>query len=69
MIDDLTPEEFKNYLAENEVDLVDVREKWEIDICKINGAINTPMSLIAETFIELNPDHNLAVYCLSLIHI
>ena len=63
MIDDLTPVEFKNYLAENEVDLVDVREKWEIDICKITGAINTPMSLIAETFIELNPDHKLAVYC------
>ena len=39
MIDDLIPKEFKNYLAENEVDLVDVREKWEIDICKITGAI------------------------------
>ena len=63
MIDDLIPKEFKNYLAENEVDLVDVREKWEIDICKITGAINNPMSQIAETFIELNPDHSLAIYC------
>jgi|TARA_B100001105_G_scaffold246687_1_gene230614 rhodanese-related sulfurtransferase len=63
MIDDLTTEEFKNYLTENEVDLIDVREEWEIEICKITGAINSPMSQIEETFIELNPDHNLALYC------
>ena len=63
MLDDLTPDEFKNYLSENDVDLIDVREKPELDICKISGAINSPMSQIEESYTNLNPDNNIAVYC------
>ena len=44
MIDDLTPKEFQNYLSNNATVLVDVREKWELDLCKIEGAIHCPMS-------------------------
>ena len=63
MIDDLTPKEFQNYLTNNDTVLVDVREKWELDLCKIEGAIHFPMSTIAELFSDLNPDDNIAVYC------
>ncbi|MFT7466721.1 MAG: rhodanese-related sulfurtransferase [Brevundimonas sp.] len=63
MIDDLTPKEFQNYLSNNATVLVDVREKWELDLCKIEGAIHCPMSTIAESFSDLNPDDNIAVYC------
>jgi rhodanese-related sulfurtransferase len=63
MIDDLTPKEFQNYLSNNDTVLVDVREKWELDLCKIEGAIHCPMSTIAELFSNLNLDDNIAVYC------
>jgi|TARA_B100000780_G_scaffold105509_1_gene73861 rhodanese-related sulfurtransferase len=63
MINDLAPKEFQNYLSNNDTVLVDVREKWELDLCKIEGAIHCPMSTIAESFSDLNPDDNIAVYC------
>ena len=40
MIDDLNPKEFQNYLSNNDTVLIDVREKWELDLCKIEGAIH-----------------------------
>jgi len=43
MIQDLTPKEFKDYLVDDEVILVDVREQWEFDICQIKGAILMPL--------------------------
>jgi len=63
MIKDLISKEFQNYLRNNDTVLVDVREKWELDLCKIEGAIHCPMSTIAESFSDLNPDNNIAVYC------
>ena len=65
MIKDLTPKEFKDYLLEDGVILVDVREKWEFDICQINGAILMPMGEIAMTYVDLNKDSKIALYCHS----
>ena len=65
MIQDLNPKEFKDYLVDNEVTLVDVREQWEFDICQINGAILMPMGEIAKTYVNLNKDTKIALYCHS----
>ena len=65
MIQDLTPKEFKDYLADNEVTLVDVREQWEFDICQIKGAILMPLGEIAMTYVNLNKDSKIALYCHS----
>jgi len=65
MIQDLNPKEFKDYLVDNEVTLVDVREQWEFDICQIKGAILMPMGEIAKSYINLNKDSKLALYCHS----
>ena len=65
MIQDLNPKEFKDYLVDNEVTLVDVREQWEFDICQINGAILMPMGEIANTYVNLNKDSKIALYCHS----
>ena len=65
MIQDLNPKEFKDYLVDNEVTLVDVREQWEFDICQINGAILMPMGEIAMTYVNLNKDSKIALYCHS----
>tara|TARA_B110000977_G_scaffold166212_1_gene213943 strand:+ start:338 stop:655 length:318 start_codon:yes stop_codon:yes gene_type:complete len=63
MIDDLTPKEFQNYLTVHSTVLIDVREKWELDLCMIEGAKHFPMSAITESFIALNSSDNIALYC------
>ena len=65
MIQDLNPKEFKDYLVDDEVTLVDVREQWEFDICQIKGAILIPMGEIAKSYVNLNKDSNIALYCHS----
>ena len=65
MIKDLTPKEFKDYLLEDEVILVDVREQWEFDICQIKGAILIPMGEIAISYENLDKDSKIALYCHS----
>ena len=65
MIQDLTPKEFKDYLIDDEVILVDVREQWEFDICQIKGAILIPLGEIAKSYLNLNKDSKLAIYCHS----
>ena len=65
MIQDLNPKEFKDYLVDNEVTLVDVREQWEFDICQIKGAILMPLGEIAMTYVNLNKDSKIALYCHS----
>ena len=65
MIQDLTPREFKDYLVDDEVTLVDVREQWEFDICQIKGAILIPMNEISKSYLNLNKDSKIALYCHS----
>ena len=65
MIKDLTPKEFKDYLSDGEVILVDVREQWEFDICQIKGAILIPMGDIAISYENLDKDSKIALYCHS----
>ena len=65
MIQDLTPKEFRDYLVDDEVTLIDVREKWEFDICQIKGAILIPMGEITENYVNLNKDKKIALYCHS----
>lgn len=63
MIKDLSPLEFKLLIEDKNVCLIDVREPWEFQICKIEGAINIPMSKIEKRCQELAKDHKLAIYC------
>ena len=65
MIQDLTPKEFKDYLVDHQVTLVDVREQWEFDICQIKDAILIPLGEIAKSYANLNKDSNIALYCHS----
>ena len=65
MIQDLYPKEFKDYLVDNEVTLVDVREQWEFDICQIKGAILMAMGEITMSYVNLHKDSKIALYCHS----
>ena len=63
MIEDLTPQEFQQSIENKGNILIDVREKSELYICKINGAINMPMSSITETFSDLDPSLSYSIHC------
>ena len=65
MIKDLTPKQFKDYLLDDEVILVDVREQWEFDICQIKGAILIPLGEISLSYENLDKDSKIALYCHS----
>ena len=63
MINDLSPKQFRDYINIHEVTLVDVREDWEFEICQIDGSICMPMSNINATFMKLNKENGIALYC------
>ena len=43
--------------------LLDVREPWEYDICRIESSINIPMSQIMNRVSELDKDAKLVLIC------
>jgi len=51
------------YLAEAEPLLLDVRETWEFEICRIDGSINLPMSQIPGQIEQLEGAEEIVVIC------
>jgi rhodanese-related sulfurtransferase len=43
--------------------LVDVRERWEYDICRIEGATLIPMGTIPANLQSLDGDEDIVCYC------
>lgn len=43
--------------------LLDVREGWELDICKVDGATHIPLNQLPQRFGELPTDKPLVVIC------
>ena len=43
--------------------LIDVREPWEVDICRIPGALNIPMNSVPDRLAELDPNAETVVIC------
>jgi rhodanese-related sulfurtransferase len=43
--------------------LVDVRERWEYDICRIEGATLIPMGTIPANLQSLDGDEDVVCYC------
>ena len=48
---------------ENNLIILDVREKWEYDICHIKESVHIPMGQIAERKDELNMEVTIIVVC------
>jgi len=62
--DFLTFENFRQLEKEEDVQLIDVREKNEFEVKNLNG-INIPLSEIENRIAELNPDLITVVHCKS----
>jgi len=61
----LAAPEVKAWLAAESrpVQLVDVREPWEIALCRIEGAAHIPLGELARRLPELDPDRPTVVIC------
>jgi adenylyltransferase/sulfurtransferase len=61
---EITPSEVKQRLDRGEkLMLIDVREPWEFDICKIAGAKLIPMAMVPANLQALDADEDIVVYC------
>lgn len=60
----LHPNELKAYLdADNKPLLLDVREPWEYETCRIEGSQLIPMRQIPQAADQLDPDQEVVVIC------
>ena len=60
----ITPLELKKRLDQGDkITLIDVREPWEFNICKIPGAILIPLGTLAAEHKKLDPQADIVVNC------
>jgi rhodanese-related sulfurtransferase len=65
-IQNLQPVDLRNWLDDTTRQapvLIDVREPWETEICKIRDSISIPMNTIEDRYALLNPDVETVVIC------
>ena len=60
----ITAEQLSTLLDNGDkVVLLDVRDPWEFEICRLSGSLNIPMNEIAGKTQELDPDTRTIVIC------
>jgi adenylyltransferase/sulfurtransferase len=61
---EITPAEVKQRLDKGDkLTLIDVREPWEFDVCKIAGAMLIPMGTVPANLQALDSDDEIVCYC------
>jgi len=62
--DDVTPEQLKDMMEANpNLFVLDVREPFELEICRIAGVWEIPLGQIAARFAEVPKDQDVVVHC------
>jgi rhodanese-related sulfurtransferase len=62
----LSPQQLANWLADRSRArpvLLDVREPWEFQICRIRDSVHMPMDKVPERKDELDPEADTVVVC------
>lgn len=62
----LRPQQLAEWLSDDsrrKPVLLDVREPWEVALCKLPGSLNIPMHLVPLRSNELNPDDEIVLIC------
>ena len=60
----ITPQELKKRLEQGDtIVLIDVREPWEYNICKIAGAILIPLGTLGSEYKKLDPQAEIVMHC------
>ena len=61
---EISPQELKEKLDKKEkIVVLDVREDFERDICKIGNSTHIPVGQVMERYSELNPSDEIVTYC------
>jgi rhodanese-related sulfurtransferase len=61
---EITPQELKQRLDTGSSPvLVDVRQDWEMKLCRLPNAVHIPIEEIELRVEELNPNDEIVVYC------
>jgi rhodanese-related sulfurtransferase len=61
---EITPQDLKARLDRNERPLLlDVRQDWETNLCRLPNSIHIPIEEIELRSEELNPEDEIVVYC------
>jgi rhodanese-related sulfurtransferase len=63
--EDLTPEEVRRLLDEGEVDLIDVREPYEHEAGRIEGARHVEIPKLTAAAAEMDRERPIVFYCRS----
>ncbi len=59
----MTAPELAQHLEQEQPLLLDVREPWEFDICRIDGSLNLPMGQIPQSIDRLDDADEIVVIC------
>lgn len=63
-MDEITPQELKARLdGKTPVVLLDVRQDWETQLCRLPNAVHIPIEEIEGRVEELDPADEIVVYC------
>ncbi len=63
-MEQITPQELKARLDQKDpLVLLDVREGWELPLCRLPGATHIPIEEIEFRTEELNPEDEIVVFC------
>jgi len=63
-MEEITPQELKGRLDRKDpLVLLDVRESWELQLCRLPGATHIPIEEIEFRTEELNPQDEIVVFC------
>ena len=64
-MDSITPVQLKDLMSdpEAEIIIVDVREDWELERCKIDNCLHIPMGAIPNSLHQLEFNLPIIVYC------
>lgn len=63
-MEQITPQELKARLdRKDSLVLLDVRDGWELQICRLPGALHIPMEEIGFRTVELDPGDEIVVFC------
>lgn len=64
MIQNISPNDAKKLIDSTpDLKIIDVREKWEYEIVRLNNAELIPLTEFRNQATELNPDDNYLIYC------
>jgi len=63
-MEQISPQELKARLDRKDpLVLLDVRQGWELQLCRLPGALHIPMEEIGFRAEELNPEDEIVVFC------